>query len=121
MWLLLAMSTAAESPQTETVEPNTDAVSDSDASQEHFYKGKKGLTYDPEGLTNFWTGVRLQTRFDDYPGQNPSAADLRLERDSELDLNRGRLKGGGPLGAEWLGVCFQYDQPSDDLLDLEAG
>ena len=45
---------------------------------------------------------------------------MRLERDSELDLNRGRLKGGGPLGAEWLGVCFQYDQPSDDLLDLRA-
>ena len=120
MWLLLAMSTAAESPQTETVEPNTDAVSDSDASQEHFYKGKKGLTYDPEGLTNFWTGVRLQTRFDDYPGQNPSDAELRLERDSELDLNRGRLRVGGPLGAEWLGVYFEYDQPSDNLLDLRA-
>ena len=72
IWLLLAMSTAAESPQTETVEPNTDAVSDSDASQEHFYKGKKGLTCDPEGLTNFWTGVRLQTRFDDYPGKIPA-------------------------------------------------
>ena len=120
MWLLLAMSTAAESLQTETVQPNTDAVSDSDASQEHFYKGKKGLTYDPEGLTNFWTGVRLQTRFDDYPGQNPSDAELRLERDSELDLNRGRLRVGGPLGAEWLGVYFEYDQPSDNLLDLRA-
>ena len=76
------MSTAAESLQTETVEPNTDAVSDSDASQEHFYKGKKGLTYDykgkkgltydPEGPTNFWTGVRLQTRFDDYRGKIPA-------------------------------------------------
>jgi hypothetical protein len=55
---------------------------------------KKGLTFDP-GPTSLWTGIRLQTRFDDYPGQNPSAADLRLERDSELDLNRGRLKGGG--------------------------
>ena len=62
----------------------------------------------------------MQTRFDDYPGQNPSDAELRLERDSELDLNRGRLKGGGPLGAEWLGVYFEYDQPSDDLLDLRA-
>mgnify|MGYP006064209841 FL=1 len=108
MWLLLAMSTAAESPQTETVEPNTDAVSDSDASQEHFYKGKKGLTYDPEGLTNFWTGVRLQTRFDDYPGQNPSDAELRLERDSELILNRGRLEGGGPHGAAGRGGWVGY-------------
>ena len=116
MWLLLAMSTAAKSSQTETVEPNTDAVSDSEASREHFYYGKKGLTYDPEGPTDFWIGVRLQTRFDDYLGQNPSAADLRLERDSELDLNR-----GGPLGAEWMDVYFEYDQPRDDLLDLEAG
>ena len=64
-----------------------------------FATEKKGLTYDPEGPTNFWIGVRLQTRFDDYPGQNPSAADMRLERDSELGLNRGRLKGYGPLGA----------------------
>ena len=72
MWLLLAMSTAAESPQTETVEPNTDAVSDSNASREHFYYGKKGLTYDPEGPINFWTGVRLQTRFDDYRGKIPT-------------------------------------------------
>ena len=85
-----------------------------------FATEKKGLTYDPEGPTNFWIGVRLQNRFDDYPGQNPSAADLRLERDLELDLNRGRLKGGGSLGAEWLDVYFKYDQPSDDLLDLRA-
>ena len=66
--LLLAMSTSAESLQTETVEPDAGAVSGSDASQETFYYGKKGLTYDPEGPTNLWIGVRLQTRFDDYPG-----------------------------------------------------
>ena len=66
------MSTAAESLETETVEPNTDAVSDSDASREHFYHGKKGLTYDPEGRTNLWIGVRLQTRFDDYRGKIPA-------------------------------------------------
>ena len=70
--LLLAMSTSAESLQTETVEPNTDAVSDSDASREHFYCGKKGLTYDPEGPTNLWIGIRLQTRFDDYLGKIPA-------------------------------------------------
>ena len=29
-------------------------------------------------------------------------------------------EGGGPLGAEWLDVYFEYDQPSDDLLDLRA-
>ena len=98
----MAISASAESVQTEPVEPDADAVSDSDVSGESWYYGKKGLTYDPEGPTNLWIGLRLQTRFDDYPGQNPSAADLLLERDSELDLNRGRLKGGGPLAADRL-------------------
>ena len=74
----------------------------------------------PGGPINLWIGIRLQTRFDDCPGQNPSAADLRLERDSEPDLHRGRLNGGGPLGAEWLDVDLEYDQPSDYLLDLHA-
>ena len=120
VWLSLAMSAMAESLQTETVEPDASAVSDSDASREPWYYGKKGLTYDPEGSTNLWIGIRLQTRFDDYPGQNSSAADLLLERDSELDLNRGRLKGGGLLGADWLDVYFEYDQPSGYLLDLRA-
>jgi phosphate-selective porin len=120
VWLSLAMSASAESLQTETVEPDASAVSDSDASREAWYYGKKGLTYDPEGSTNLWIGLRLQTRFDDYPGQNSSAADLLLERDSELDLNRGRLKGGGLLTADWLDVYFEYDQPSGYLLDLRA-
>ena len=71
MWLLLAMSTAAESPQTETVELITDAVSDSDGLGSTFATEKKGLTYDPEGPTNFWIGVRLQTRFD-YRGKIPA-------------------------------------------------
>ena len=65
--LLLAMSASAESLQTQTVEPDADTVSGSDASQETFYYGKKGLTYDPEGSTNLWIGIRLQTRFDGLP------------------------------------------------------
>ena len=87
--LSLAMSESAESLQTEIVEPDVSVVSNSGASQGTWYSGKKGLAYDSEGATNLWIGVRLQTWFDDYPGQNLSAADLRLERDSELDLNRG--------------------------------
>ena len=52
VWLSLAMSAMAESLQTETMEPDASAVSDSDASREPWYYGKKGLTYDPEGSTN---------------------------------------------------------------------
>ena len=62
------MSALADSLQTETVEPDASAVSDSDTSRELWYLGKKGLTYDPEGSTNLWIGICLQTRFDDYPG-----------------------------------------------------
>lgn len=53
------MSVSAESLQTETVEPDANAVSDSGASQETWYSGKKGLTYDPECPTNLWVGIRL--------------------------------------------------------------
>ena len=69
--LSMAISASAESLQTETSEPDADAVSGSDGSQETFYYGKKGLTYDPEGPNNLWIGVRLQTRFDDYRGKIP--------------------------------------------------
>ena len=57
--LSLAMSASAESLQIETVELDTSAVSDSDAAQETWYYGKKGLTYDPDGPTNLWIGLRL--------------------------------------------------------------
>ena len=89
------MSAPVESPQKENVEPDADAVSDSDASQEPCYCGKKSADLRSVGPTILWTGTRLQTRFDDYPGQNPGAADLRLKWDSELNLTRGRLKGAG--------------------------
>jgi len=49
MRLSLAMSASAESLRTENVEPDADAVSDSDVSQETRYCGEKGLTFDPEG------------------------------------------------------------------------
>ena len=61
-----------------------------------------------EGRTTLWIGTRLQTQFDGYPRENPSASDIRLEQDSELDLNRGRLKGRGPFGAKCR-VYFEYD------------
>ena len=66
--LLLAMSASAESLQTTTVEPDVDAVSDSSALQGSWYLGKKGLTYCPKRPTNLWISIRLQTRFNDYPG-----------------------------------------------------
>lgn len=49
IWLSLVMSASAESLQTENVESNANAVSDSDVSWETWYYGEKGLTFDPEG------------------------------------------------------------------------
>ena len=49
MWLSPVVSASAESLQTENVEPDADAVSDSDVSLETQYFGEKGLTFDPEG------------------------------------------------------------------------
>ena len=49
VWLSLAMSASAEFLQTENVGLDADAVSDSVVSQETWYCGKKGLTFDPEG------------------------------------------------------------------------
>ena len=74
MWLSLVMSALAESLQTENVQPRADAVSDSDVSQETWYCGEKGRTFDPEG------GLTSGLAFAFKPGltQNPSAADLRL-------------------------------------------
>jgi len=120
MWLSLVMSASAESLETENVESDADAVSDSDVSQETRHSGEKKADLRSGGRTNLWIGIRLQTRFDGYPSQNPSATDLRPERDSKLDLNRGCLKGTGPLGAEWLDVYFENDPPGNYLLDLRA-
>ena len=72
---------------------------------------KKRVALRSKELSNLWIGSRLQTRVDDYPGQTPSAADLWLERDSELDLNRGCPEGTGPLGAEWLDVYSSMTSP----------
>ena len=43
------MSASAESLQTENVESDADAVSDSDVSQETLHYSEKGLTFYPEG------------------------------------------------------------------------
>ena len=42
LWLSLSSNIWAESLQSETLDPDADAVSDSDASQETWYYGKKG-------------------------------------------------------------------------------
>ena len=117
---LFAGPVSADASPTATVSADSESRASNASWPRNWHYGKKGLTFDPEGPTALWFGIRLQTRFDDYPGQNPSADDLRLDRESELDLNRGRLKGGGTLAADWFDVYFEYDQPRNALLDFRT-
>ena len=117
---LFAGPVSADASPTATVSADSESRASNASWSRNWHYGKKGLTFDPEGPTALWIGIRLQTRFDDYPGQNPSADDLRLDRESELDLNRGRLKGGGTFAADWFNVYFEYDQPRNALLDFRT-
>lgn len=83
--------------------------------------GSKGLEYKPANSeTSLWIGLRFQTRFDTYHGDLNSADDLEGEAGDEIDLRRGRIKGGGTLFADWLQVYSEYDFPSDTLLDYRV-
>ena len=72
MWLSLVMSASAESLRTENVEPDADAVSDSDVSQETRYCGEKGLTFDPEGAPTSGLAFACKPRLMATRGKTPA-------------------------------------------------
>ena len=123
---LIVLSALLAAPVSEDLShmPSLSAASENSVSsslwRRNWHCGKKGLTYDPEEPTTLWIGIRLQTRFDYYPCQTPRANDLRLGRESELNLNRGRYKPGGALAADWFAVSFECDQPGSASLDLRT-
>ncbi len=88
---------------------------------ERFSYGKQGLQFDDGTGDNFlWFGVRLQTRGaneevtqDDLPGAPTNT-------NSELGLNRGRLKLGGHLVSPRFTIYSEYDFVDNRLLDLRA-
>jgi phosphate-selective porin len=88
---------------------------------ERFSYGKQGLQFDDGTGDNFlWFGVRLQTRGaneevtqDDVPGAPTNT-------NSELGLNRGRLKLGGHLVSPRFTIYSEYDFVDNRLLDLRA-
>ena len=83
------------------------------------YKDGKGLVFDPrDSDTSLWFGLRFQTRYDTLPGSLSDPDDLDREVDREIDLKRGRIKGGGDLFAEWLQIYSEYDFTTSTLLDL---
>jgi hypothetical protein len=57
---LLAVPVSAEASPTATVSADSESrVSDASWSRNWHY-GKKGMTFDPEGPTALWIGIRLQ-------------------------------------------------------------
>ena len=91
-----------------------DSTNESDLSY-----GPKGLQYESADGSNFlWFGVRLQTRYstsairqDELPGEP-------VDNESDITINRGRLKLGGHLGSPRFTVYSEYDFTSDTLLDF---
>ena len=92
---IAAASVDANVLRAEVVSADATETTSGGAERKDWHYGKKGLTYDPEGPTHLWVGIRLQTRFEDESQQTVIADDIRRDQGSELDLNRGRLKGGG--------------------------
>lgn len=85
-----------------------------------FRYGSKGLEFEsPGGGTFLWLGLRVQARTDSRPDNLTSADDLRGDDDPEASINRGRIKGGGHVGAEWFDVYSEYDFTSNTLLDFK--
>lgn len=99
----------------DTVEPRgAEAVSPRPA----IHYGSKGLQYQPaDSATDLWLGVRFQTRYDTFRGNIVTMEQLRAHQHSGLNLNRGRIKGGGVLLVPWLTVYSEYDFKDKNLLD----
>lgn len=84
-----------------------------------FRYGGKGFEFEA-GETALWLGFRLQGRYDSLPGTLNDASDLAVPADPEWSLNRGRIKGGGQLFADWLEIYSEYDFTTNGWLDYRA-
>lgn len=90
-----------------------------DEDERMFRYGKKGLEFEA-GDTFLWLGFRLQGRYDSLPGTLNDPSDLADPDPGEWELNRGRIKGGGHLFAEWLEVYSEYDFTTNGWLDYRV-
>lgn len=84
-----------------------------------FHFGEMGLEFE-SGETSLWLGIRLQSRYDSLPGTLNEPSDLTSPEPGEWSLHRGRIKGGGPLIAEWFEIYSEYDFTTNGWLDYRA-
>ena len=83
---------------------------DSAATPSPFSYGKNGLQFESADGNNYlWFGVRLQPRYADERFSQDLLPGEPISTESELKLNRGRLKLGGHLVSPGLTVYSEYD------------
>ena len=86
-----------------------------------FSYGPKGLQYESDDGNNFlWFGVRLQTRLSNSTIRQDLLPGEPIDTNSDITVNRGRLKLGGHLVSPRFTVYTEYDFTADILLDLRA-
>jgi phosphate-selective porin OprO/OprP len=94
---------------------------DSAATASPFSYGKNGLQFESAGGNNYlWFGVRLQPRYANERFSQDLLPGEPISTESELKLNRGRLKLGGHLVSPGFTVYSEYDIVGSRLLDLRA-
>ena len=83
--------------------------------------GKQGLQFDDGSGDNFlWFGVRLQTRWANSHITQDALPGTPVSSDTELAVNRGRLKLGGHLFSPAFTIYSEHDIVDNRLLDLRA-
>jgi len=112
--LIVALSMPGESLADDKAKENLVAAS-------IFSYGNHGLQFDDGSGNNYlWFGVRLQTRWSSSEVTQDALPDNPVTSESELKLNRGRLKLGGHLVSPDSTIYSEYDFTKNRLLDLRA-
>jgi len=98
-----------------------DEARDNVISVSMFSYGDHGLQFEDGSGNNFlWFGVRLQTRWSSSEVTQDALPGNPVTSESELKLNRGRLKLGGHLVSPDSTIYSEYDFTKNRLLDLRA-
>jgi phosphate-selective porin len=117
-FLAVPVASAAPDPQSDTSQGPPAEEIETGAPISY---GPRGLQYASEDGNNFlWFGVRLQTRYSNKNIIADETPGVRPDDDSDLTVNRGRLKLGGHLLRPEFQVYTEYDFTQDRLLDLRA-
>lgn len=88
-----------------------------------WYDNAKGLRLQSDRPhADLWLGFRYQWRTTNLPGDIRGVSSLQRPQGGEgdLDLRRGRVKGGGTLFSKNFTLYSEYNFPTETLLDFRA-